>query len=635
MENQRAPDYAGWLRHLILFGLAICALGSAAWALGQDDRGYLLANDLGMEVRHRGIAVVGATTVLAVATWLLAWHRLRRQGGGLLEALRRVNGWLTPAFALPLVLALSVRKIETEHPDLTLTFVLLAGIPVLVSVYRAGGVAWVQGFLVRTQRWLPIALVAVGALAYAYGVSSLALLDHRNLHTQTFDLGIYDNTVWNTAHGKFLGCSYVRTGRHTSAHVDPLLAAIVPFYWLNPRAETLLVFQSVWLSLGVIPLYRLVLRRLGSGWFGAALCGVYLLSPALHGVNMFDFHSLTMAVPLILAVMDAVDEKSRRYWLFLGLLILAREDMTLLSCGVGLYLLVCGRVRDGLITMGVALVYLVSVKLFVMPEASLLMKGGRESYSYTYFYEDMIPHAKEGARGLLISFLTNPAFALKMILLEEKVRFFLILMLPLLFAPFFSGRRVVTLVYGLAFIGLASRKHVFSLHFQYSSVLFPFLIAATAHGVGRVSEYRMWETVGLDGRRLRAALVATILGMTALVSWKYGVIVENDSFRAGWTRLTRNPGEDVVERYRRVRQMVDAIPPDAAVSTSTSIGPHVSNRAKAYRWPVVKDADYLIIRTNELKKKRKNKAKYDRLLKSGQYEVIDSHGAIKLLRRVE
>lgn len=639
MTTSRETDYGAWGWQLVRLALVVCAIGSALWTFGElEAREFLLENDLEVKRRHQAVGAVGATFVAALSAWILQWRRGPRAPDALLGALRRVNGWLTPWLALPVVLLLSVPEIESKHEHLTLALVVVAALPLGFAVYRLAGPTGLRRFMGRTERWLPVVLVAVAMLGYAAYVSRLALIDHWNLHTQVYDLGIYDNTVWNTAHGKFLGCSYVRTGRHTSAHVDPLLALLVPFYWLYPRAETLLVFQTVWLALGALPLYRIAVRRLDNRWYGVGMAATYLMYPALHGVNMFDFHSLTMSVPLTLAVMDALDEgRMRRYWVLFGLLILAREDMTLLSCGIGLYLIVTRRVRAGLVTIGIAAVYLAVVKIFVMPESALLMKGGRESYSYTYFYEDMIPHSSEGARGLLVSLLTNPAFALKVLLLEDKVHFFACLLLPLLFLPLASGRRVATLLYGLTFIGLASRRHVFSLYFQYSSVLFPFLLAATAHGIARVAEHDAVRAFRLDPSRVRPTLAGMVLLVTGLVSWKYGVLVENDAFRAGWTKLTRDPSSHVRERYRRVRAMVDQIPPDASVSSSTSIGPHVSSRAEAHRWPVVKDADYLLLRTNELsgKKRARERRKYDRYLKSGKYEVIDAFGAIKLLRRVE
>ena len=44
------------------------------------------------------------------------------------------------------------------------------------------------------------------------------------------------------------------------------------------------------------------------------------------------------------------------------------------------------------------------------------------------------------------------------------------------------------------------------------------------------------------------------------------------------------------------------IGPDAAVSSTSGIGPHISNRRKAYHWPTIHDADFLVINVRNFKK---------------------------------
>ena len=109
----------------------------------------------------------------------------------------------------------------------------------------------------------PIVVVGVAAGTVAMVLGKLAVMRHVALQTRAFDLGIYDNIMWNTSHGRFLACSLVKSGVHTAAHFDPILVLLVPAYALVPRAETLLVVQTLWLVSGVVPLWFLVFDRLG------------------------------------------------------------------------------------------------------------------------------------------------------------------------------------------------------------------------------------------------------------------------------------------------------------------------------------------------------------------------------------
>ncbi len=325
---------AFWSWGLVALLVAV-APGLASWPLAHpSDRDYIVENDLDPAQR---VAILETMLLLAVPMVLvyLGAHLVRARRGGraggpvrLGDSVRLLNRFVFVVMAAPLLAVLSHRGIEEQHEFVTLTIIGICTATLGVFVYRVLGLRAPKTVpeLVR-WRWLP-PLVAMGlAVLYAAYSSHLALLEHRNLDTHVYDLGIYDNLFWRTANGDFLGCSYCKTGKHASAHFDPIIAVLSPIYLLSPRAETLLVLQSVWLSTAAAPLYLLAVRRLRNPWFGVLLVGTFVLYPALHGVNLFDFHSLTLVVPSLVWAIYFVDTGARRrYWLVLGLMLLTRED---------------------------------------------------------------------------------------------------------------------------------------------------------------------------------------------------------------------------------------------------------------------------------------------------------------------
>lgn len=623
----------GWLP--VSLAIAVSP-GLALWPLLHEPlRGYMVDNDLSIEYRGAILESMGWSAIAVLVLYGIGWVWMRDRQPGLRvgEACRRINRYAFIALGLPLMSAFAVDDFEVDEVALSTLILLGVGSMLVVWVYRLSASTSRFESLADGSARLPRVLTALLGLGYFGAVSYLALLDHRNLGTHTYDLGIYDNILWQTAHGNFLGCSLIKGGEHTTAHFDPILALLVPIYWVFPRAETLLVFQTLWLATGILPLYLIARRELGNEWFGCLLTATYVFYPALHGVNLFDFHSLTLVVPLVLWAVYLLDEGPDWRFLVVYCLILAtREDMALLSLGLALYAFAKRHHRVGVAIAIVSIGYLASVKLFVMADASLLMPGGKETYSYTYFFEELIPHKAEGAKGLLVSVLTNPAYTLDVLTKEDKVAFFFHLLWPLLFVPFLSGKKVLLFLYGLAFIGVASRKHVFSLHFQYSSVLFPFLMAAIPAGLARVRETRIVPALGLDPRRAQWSVSVSMVLVCVLVSSQYGAIIPNDSFRAGWNKIVRLPSKEIKQRYRRVREMIALIPDEAAVSSTSELGPHVSNRAEAYRWPVVRSSDYLLLRKDNFKAKDHRRLK--RELDRKKYELVDDHGTIALYRRL-
>ncbi|MBL9106596.1 MAG: DUF2079 domain-containing protein [Myxococcales bacterium] len=623
----------------LLYLLIASAFGLALWPLSDIEAiRYIVKNDLTVPQRYQVLLAVTISIVLTTAGYLLVWLRNRRQepGLGVVESFRRTNRVAYILLLLPMIAALAVVRIETKHPNFTgFLLVLITAIfmPWLYARLRRWIPADNEPFQPARRPGLARGLFIATLLGYTGLIGAYTLIDHRNLGTAIYDLGIYDNLVWQTAHGNFLDCTLIKGGNHISAHFDPILALVALIYSLYQHAETLLVLQTVWLASGMIPLYLLAKRRLHNEWFAAILTLIYALYPALHGVNMFDFHSLALIVPNLIWAVYLLDTGGyKRYWLVLALLLITREDISLLACFIGAYAILSGRTRTGLATIFVSAVYLTLVKLFAMADSSLLM-ASKASYSYVYYYDDMIPHSKEGVRGLVITTLVNPLYALQVAFKEEKLLFFLHLLLPLLCLPFAAGRKLILSVYGLIFIGLASRKHVFSLHFQYSALLFPMLFAAVPDGLVRVVDSRRLRALGLERGRLAWTLVLGMLASTLTTSIKYGVVFPNAAFKTGWNRLVRIPTQDMRDRYARVLEIVERVGPDAALSLTSEVGPHLSNRRKAYHWPTVNDADYLVLGVRNFKKEDEKKLK--RLKDKKQFRLIDEAHGIALYERIE
>lgn len=619
--------------------LAIAAgPGLCVWAfVNPRFASFVFRNNLGPPQRASLMTMMMLSTLLIAAVYLLVWRRRRRQRNEInlsfAEVATDLNRDLLLLLALPFVGALQAIKIESEHPNLTLLYAATAAVICLLGSYHLSR----HGATLKTalsrfgkpSRWLPLTLVTTIYLSYSAALSRFALIDHRNIWTQIFDLGIYDNLLWRTLHGDFLGSSVIPFGKHWAAHFDPILGLLVPIYALAPDAETLLITQSFWLGTGVFPIYLMAKHHLGSPFAGVLLALLYALHPALHGVNMFDFHSLSLAIPLMMWAVYFVARKSPLLWPALLLLLACREDMALLACFIGAYAMLERRPRTGLAIIGISLSYLAFVKLVIMPDSGLMMSGDRV-YSYAKFYSEMIPRPEEGVRGLVLNLISNPVHALQMLCKEAKLRFFVQLLLPLLFVPLFAGRARMLWLYGLVFIGLASRPNMFALNFQYSSVLFPMLFIATPEALARLGKSKHLRALGVAPSRLRPALLMSMLVASSLTSWKFGVFVPNNAFLAGWQPLTRSPGKRLRLRSDHVREMVAAIPADAAVSASSEIGSQLSNREKLYRWPDLRDAEYLLLGVWRFGKGEKQRVK---TLKRRRFELIDSFDGVELLRR--
>jgi uncharacterized membrane protein len=518
---------------------------------------------------------------------------------------------LFPLIALPILPMLTLAKIEQDSPKETFFYIVLFAAAIGAGVYGWSKPAGEEAEIsvaqaaARLRRHRIFAAVAVAAIWATYGIffSRLSIVNHHALNTRTIDLGYYDNIFYQSIHGRPLGCSLIKAGYHGSAHFDPILVLLSPLYLLYPRAEMLLVLQAVWLGAGVVPVYLIAFSKLGRRVPAVLLAAMYALYPALHGANMYEFHSLSLLSSILLWLIYFLEKGNRRaYYLVLIPALLCREDVALILCFISIYAILSrkpGAARLGWTTIGVSLLYFVIVKKFFMTSADIFMSG-KDSLSFAYYYEDLIPN-KNGVAGIVVSVVTNPLFVVKTMVAEAKIVYLLTLFVPLCFLPFMARTSRIMLGYGLLFTLLATRTAVFSPAFQYSATLIPFAFALTPIALRQMEDGSLPAQLGLDGRRLANAFLGAALASSLLVSWKFGGFLENQAFRGGFSRVARGLTPAEKDTYRWIDETVALIPAGASVGTTNKLGCHVSNRKDAVFYPGHGPVDYVFLDETEIK----------------------------------
>ena len=631
----------GKLYPFVLAGLIGLSPATLLWPLlFPDQRAYVLTNQVDPSFPRQLLPYFLASLLAVGAVYV---HRFVRSSprrlSTLVETTRSCNASLLILLVCPLAAALSMAgpRIESKMPFFTL--MLIAFVAVIGGTV---GYRWTPSDAssgepaAPRRRWLAGLLGVIAAAAgYAAAFSYFSILNLHHFVVPSYDLAIYDNLVWNTSHGRFLASSMIKGGTHMAAHFDPLLVALTPFYLLSPRAETLLIIQSVWLASGAIPLYLIASRVLRGAAAGMVVAGAYLLHPALHGINLYEFHSLALVVPLVIWSLYFLERDSAKgYWITLLLILLTREDMALLACGIGLFAADgLGRPRRGLTTIGCALLYLVLVKAFVMPESGIFMSGKGGTYGYRHLFEQMIPYEGGGAKELLLTLLTNPIFTLRVVFEEAKLLYLALILLPCCFLPLLARRGWQLLGYGFVFCLLSSKLGLHNIYKQYPSVLLPFVMVLTPFGLARLSGSALVAALGLEPRRVRRALLVSVAIAASLVSWKFGAFVENQAFRVSnsWSPAHFRPAETLTGKraqYEFAARAIERIPPTASVSATRYLMPLVSNREEVRNNHYSERTDYWLVQLKSLSKDELARSQ------SSKFEEVVSGEGIVLLKRV-
>ncbi|KIG13781.1 membrane protein [Enhygromyxa salina] len=613
---QPAPEPASTpngieLRWLLL-GLANAfAPGLALWAWTRGDRKAVLLDNLLEQNASPWAALVWAAGSAILVGGLYLWVGAR--AGDRKPALRRLTLLLAPLAVTVVIPLLYVPEIERARRLFVVTLTLLCAGAVGLSVATAWPWLRDRDLLVRlgaSKRAPPITLATL-LLGYCAMMIRLGVIRHRALESRIWDMGIFDNLLFHATQGHWQTTTVLRGETFTSAHCAPILQLLAPIYAVAPGPENLIVIQVVWLASGAIPIYLLADHAFAKWparrWLGVVFALSWLCHPSLHGVSLFDFHALTLAAPMIVWAVYALETGRTGLWIaMIAALLLTREDLPFVVVALGIYALAAGRRRQAALTILAALATLAFVKLALMQDPGIFMPDASSSYRYANRFSKVIPNPDTGgATDILATVLSNPGFVIQHALTPAKLIYMATLALPTLALFVVGGRALWALSFGLAFTALSSGSNLHNLYLHYTVFSFPAMAAAAVFGLRNVSE-RLEPT-----RRgpVLAGFAAALVCAGLLAGDRLGALGHSQAFLTGNAPLIRELDDHQRERYAWLADAVQQIPADASVAATDSLGPHVSTRARLYHFrdyfrdhleQVPEPPDYFVLHEAEL-----------------------------------
>ena len=418
-------------------------------------------------------------------------------------------------------------------------------------------------------------------LAAAVVFFTLALIRYLSFHSTAYDLGFFDQVLWNVAQGRGLASTFIAYN-FFGEHFEPALLLFVPLYRLAPSPVWLLAAQSVALGLAVVPVHALAGRLLGAlpsapsplgrgikggglstiapaaAWFAVA---AYLFQLGLARAVEFDFHTEALAVPFVfLAIMAAM---SRRWPLFLvcaAAPLLAKEDGALVVVSIGVLAFLLTRHAISLAPVAGGVAYGVVVVGWIMP---VVRAGAPGDLVLRYAYlgttpNDVALHIFTKPTAWIGHFFGSPA-PLAVLVMVAAVG-----MLPLL-RPAALGIAVAPLIPSV----ISMSPYQAGLRLQYALGAVPLLVLAAVLGWQRVPRI--------------AGGVALLAG--ALATWIWlGPILPS-------------LGTDVpqLSRAGAIDSVLARIPREARVAASSGLVPHLSERREIWEFPAGLGVPWVVV----------------------------------------
>lgn len=466
-----------------------------------------------------------------------------------------------------------------------------------------------------------IALSFIYLLVFLYitTFAALSLRRHDAFLSGAFDLGIYDQAIWNSLHGEILRSTNEEGFDILLAdHVEPILLLISPLYLIYSSPRTLLLLQTVVISLGALPLFGLARRRVGGNLIPLLLSAAYLLFPALESSNTFDFHPVALVPTLILTAFYFLEVGNRGLFLAFAILAMAcKEDISLSLFLVGLYLIFIRRERR----VGLLLTLLAGLWFYI---AWFIILGHFSPHGVSIYYAERYSYLGRNLPEMVKTAITHPQIVVQSLFTRDKLCYLRGLLAPLGFTSLLSPEVLLLSSPSLA-INLLSQSwlmHREGIFLHYSSTIVPFLILSSVYGLERAGRWlkSRWP-------EMATGLLCGLVLLSSLIYHRYyGLSPLAEGFI--WP--------PVGEHQKAAEEMAGLIPPEATVSASPYLNPHVSQRETIYVFPNIHEAQYIFIDTLPTDIPLITRDFYDLvwgLIEEGEYGIRASKDGLLLLER--
>ncbi len=353
-----------------------------------------------------------------------------------------------------------------------------------------------QGRLLNTHRQQRVAwsLFILFMVAYAIGMSIETVLRYETFKATAFDLGNLDQVLWNTIHGRLFqftnqAADWYGPPTRLAVHVEPIILPLSLLYVFHADPRILLVFQSLALATGALPIFLLT-RKYIPAWplIAPTMVLAYFLAPALLGLNIFDFHPVSLATPFLLYAVLALDYK-RYGWFVLACILAAscKEDIPLYLAILGILVIWKYKLpRLGSVLIVGGILWSALAFGFVIPH----FYPGAQHNNFWYRYEALGSSPGQA----IINIILHPWLLFTTFITLDRFYYVASILRSTGFLALLAPEWLLVSLPGLAENVLSTDSLTFSGVYHYNAAIIPFVMIAAIHGTQRfLAIWRGWR----------------------------------------------------------------------------------------------------------------------------------------------
>jgi uncharacterized membrane protein len=308
-------------------------------------------------------------------------------------------------------------------------------------------------------------------LLYSLALGYPSIQRYRALHSHIWDMGVFQNGLWNYS----LGGTDILVFSH---HFSPILGLYAFLYKIMPYGETLLILQSLSISIAVFPLYAYASEILSREKAFTVVILYCLFSPVWL-INLTNFHPDSLIIPLGLSTMY-FQKKGRivPFALSLILLLTIKEISFFIASLICLYGAL--RYKRGVRYYVLSVVIFLS-GLFVVDflmsavQGHVLMKIGGVAW------------LGQDVGSLFKAVLTNPLEVARKFLNYSKIVYMVILFGSFLFLPLLAPLELLPALPGISLAILSDLWRIQVPAYHYPATVVPFIFVSFVEALGKRS----------------------------------------------------------------------------------------------------------------------------------------------------
>ena len=438
---------------------------------------------------------------------------------------------------------------------------------------------------------------------------SISLVNHYNFRTFGWDLGIYNNIIYDYAHFRWNDCILMLPNHQfeniLSDHFNLLHFFFSPLYWVL-GTYTMLIVQIAGILFGGLGIYNFI-KNLTNNKKLAILATIHFFSIwGIYSALGFDYHDNVLAAMFVPCFINYIHlEKWWKATIFFILILISKENMALWAFFIGLGL-ICLYYKDTKKIKYLTAYTFFSIIYFFIVVKLIIPSLAIEGKEYLHFNFHALG---DNFSGAIKTIYTKPIYVFGLLFKNH------------LNDPVYNGIKAE-----LHYITLLSGGIILIFRPQYLIMLLPIFAQKLFN-----DDYQKW------GLNLQYSIEFVPILTIAVFSWIHKLNNNKRKIILGYifvivciittfstlnSRVSKWYNPEFIRFYKKehyirdfnvkeLHKILKLIPDNAIVSAQSMIVPHLAFRDYIYHYPYVQNAEYIVLLTADESKYPLTKDEYN------------------------